>query len=380
MDHLFVGTRQKFKRFFEGHNLDFVRRLILKMEYGRFELGQNQEQGLECVCVQKASTVPKMIYFVISGKLMLCSFDGIAPYMELAAGAVYGEPFVLFGVSATYTLKYDPFFSKTDRAVDIYKVEASDFLGILRDYRCVYQTLRQEGLRKRSVYRRCKRKAIERLGLPFLRDRSSRVGLLKSVLKINVDQINAANKPKEESKEWPQLKPEDSQPVRTEEAQIQLTTEAPLITERSPEENKLETLEHAAERAPKGATNVFSLFKLDGGPQPLCEREAPPVIEEGKESMTAEPLVKAKTSLFNVAERKGLDHNALLAVEYDYNSEDEFGTLDVFERKQVIKEPKQVEARLSSIKSELDSLNDSIDKMSSELERQLVALKNKALN
>ena len=158
-EHLLVNTKNKFKRFFEGLHSDFVRRLMMKMEYGRFDI--NSEQGIDSICIQKAGKVPKLIYFVISGKLGLYSFDGVERYMILGKGSVYGEVFILFGIPTTYTLKFDPHLSKRKRTTDVYKVDAEDFLMILKDYRCVYHTLKREGIKKREVYRKFKKHTIE---------------------------------------------------------------------------------------------------------------------------------------------------------------------------------------------------------------------------
>ena len=80
------------------------------------------------------------------------------------------------------------------------------------------------------------------------------------------------------------------------------------------------------------------------------KKEAKILDDETAKKTKAELSHKSKLILFNNEERAKCSHNELLELEYFYDSEDEFGDSDVFERKQAIKDPKSVIAKIDSIK------------------------------
>ncbi len=167
--HLFADIRKTFKNYFEGLDREFVKRLIFSMEY--FSITKDYRQDLTRVVILKAGKVPKSIFFLVSGTLLICCVSGVRPFMQLHPGGIYGEAYVLFGIPNTYALAYDtnPNMGAnptgTVNAVEGYKVRAEDYLSILKDYHGVYLLLRAEAIRKRRIYRSLKQASLQAIGV-----------------------------------------------------------------------------------------------------------------------------------------------------------------------------------------------------------------------
>lgn len=377
---MFVGVKKQFRLFFESLDPEFTKHLILKMEYTRF--CPSGEQEVEEVLIQKAGKIPKTIYFIMQGTLGLYSFDGVERFMELRRSAVYGESYILYGIPSPYTLKYDPAHCRT-KVVDAYKVDAGDFLNILKSYRCVYHTLKSEGIHKRRVYRIYKRKYIEKRQPSFL----------QKMKVVNEDQ-GKSNKSSIGIAVKPEIKLAEENNDQPKEAEN--PTERPLATEDrllTTENMRLETGGRLDTQVPADQTNVFGLLSPDQVQLTLKDKDKK--IEEEKEtekksedpqstkkgpSDNLSPSQKAKKKLFNTKERKMMCHNDILENEYYWDSEEEYGNEDVFEKRQVIKDPVKTLKKIDDLKDELNIMSQSVDKVCDAIEKKLELIKLKIAN
>ena len=74
-------------------------------------------------------------------------------------------------------------------------------------------------------------------------------------------------------------------------------------------------------------------------------------------SKTGAPKGKIREQIFNKENRKELSHNEILEYEYKYNSEEEFGLEDAFEKTRVIKRDSEVKKKLRHINVIPDDTN-----------------------
>ncbi len=340
--YIFLRIKDVFHHFFDGLDAEFARKLILKMEYSKYST--QGRQTTECTQFIKAGKVPSFVYFVLSGHLGLYSFDGILQYLTLKAGSIFGEVYVLFHIPCTYTLKYDPFHldvsSAAEKVTELYRVSAEDYLNILKDYEPVYLRLKSEATTKRRVYRKLKCKCIERS------------------LADAPDQPRASLAPSSVLERTPLMGPCPFPPAApTEEDKQRLLTDRNILSERTVVEaglpaastprQELDWTKQKPEEAPGGFTNVLGLMgerSHDLRKKTDSQRNSvqPPVRVVARSRIMSE-MVKGEN-------RRALNHREMMVMENAYNSEDEYGQEDYYDKHRAIADPKATYRKIKSIR------------------------------
>ena len=151
---MFHETREYFMNYFGGLNNEFVNRIILSMEYHL--ITKDSRNNISCYPILNAGKIPKWIYFLISGILFINSVNGVTFYAQLFPKSIFGEAYIIYGIPSTYSLMYnaDPRINNkktNDNTVETYRVSASAYLEIIKNYRGVYQILKKEALKKRRI-------------------------------------------------------------------------------------------------------------------------------------------------------------------------------------------------------------------------------------
>ncbi len=157
-----MAIAETFSEFFGELEAEFATRIITKMEYCKFT--GLRSDGSDSDMILRAGKVPKYIYFAVHGNVAIFSTDGLDKYVDIEAGSVYGESFVLFGIPASYCFKYDiprpgltDSTSERDTKADMYKISAEDFMNVMKDYPTAYTIIKAAATTKRREYRRAKR-------------------------------------------------------------------------------------------------------------------------------------------------------------------------------------------------------------------------------
>eukprot|EP01022_Parablepharisma_sp_SALTPOND_P016763 TRINITY_DN2533_c0_g1_i1.p3 TRINITY_DN2533_c0_g1~~TRINITY_DN2533_c0_g1_i1.p3 ORF type:complete len:298 (-),score=29.16 TRINITY_DN2533_c0_g1_i1:2033-2926(-) len=281
------------------------------MDYCRYT--RSSRDAFEDVSILKPGKVPKDIYFVLTGYVGLYSTDGLDKYTALFPGTVYGEAFVMFDIPASYWFKYDLSAiaeapkQNSEIKAEMYKIKAQVFMEILKDYPAAHRIIRRESLKKRMIYRQAKRSFIQQrresegkkernivLNNLLVRDGSIRNGLKRS-----------------------------------------RTTEGALPANGT--ENSL---------LPKNPDDAFKIMDEYNNP-PLEPRSN--LNRTLNRANTGLSKLDAREQLFNPEKQRILSHNEILEYEYLYNSEDEFGNEDAFEKQRVVKCHSQVMHKLKNI-------------------------------
>jgi len=326
--------------------------------------------------IVKAGKVPKDIYFLISGVLLMCSVDSVTPYMQLHPGGIYGEVYVLFGIPATYSLIYENSPKIGGKVVPInnvetYKVDATEYLNIIKDFVGVYTILRTEAVKKRRIYRKLKRECLvqkrmkegldendpemrkisnasrknSRLSNQVPKDyKDSGIVILnpeKSDDSIEKEDQNNSGMQviKEDIKSQNEEKKEEKSVESKQNSQIEIKEESKYPERKSDTEKSEEKKDMPAELQLEDVKQQETVENVKVEVQVEESNAKEPEIKLPKKE-----LISAK--LFDKETRKKLGQNDIMKMEYIYDSEEEFEDKDVFQKVETIEAPNNLKEKL----------------------------------